>query len=453
MRFPLLTRAAAVLGVAVVLMVPLQLVNGKIAERQSRAHEVEHGFAAETSGPQTVVGPLLALTCEERYIEEREIKRGGKAETVAESKVRACPTGYFTPRTLTIAGSIPVEVRHRGIYPIRLYRAALELSGEFDWPVPLPAGGSRLRAWKHAYIVVATSDARGIKSVSALSWGNAPLAFASQRTEADSRFALQASAGPHGATRPGQTIPFRFALELVGTTRLAVAPVGDATTIRLASNWPHPSFSGAWVPDERRISTEGFEAVWRATHYATGGQATWQKQARNGALFHTPNAVSIGLYDSVNVYALAHRATEYGFLFVLFTFTGLALAEALAGVRLHAVQYFLVGSALAIFFLLLIALAEHASFRAAYVAAAAACTALLTFYLRHPLGTRLRTAAFFTLFVVLYGALYVLLRSEDYALLGGSILVFGVLAAAMILTRRLDWSVLARRLQAPAGAA
>lgn len=454
MRFPLLARAAAVAGVAVVLLVPLQLVNGKIAERQARSHEVERGFAAETSGPQVVIGPLLALICEELYIEEREIKRGGKAETVAESKVRACPTGYFAPRTLSIAGSIPVEVRHRGIYPIRLYRAALELSGEFDWPAPpLSVGGSGARAWKHAYVVVATSDARGIKSVSALSWGDASLAFASQRTEADARFALQASAGPHAATRPGQAIPFRFALELAGTTRLAIAPVGDASAIRLTSSWPHPSFSGGWIPDERRISAEGFEAVWRTTHHATGGQATWQKQARDGGLFRTSNVVGVGLYDPVNVYALAHRATEYGFLFVLFTFTGLALAETLAGVRLHAVQYLLVGSALAIFFLLLIALAEHASFSTAYAAAAAACTALLSFYLRYPLGTRQRTAAFVALFVVLYGALYVLLSSEDYALLGGSILVFGVLAVTMILTRRLDWSALARGLRTSTGGA
>jgi inner membrane protein len=450
MRFPLLARAAAVVGVAVVLLVPLHLVNGKIAERQARAHLVERGFAAETSGPQTIVGPLLALTCEERYVEEREIKRGGKAETVAESKVRACPTGYFAPRTLAVTGALPVETRHRGIYPIRLYRAALELAGEFDWPAP-PAGAGA-RAWKQAYVVVATSDARGIKSVSALKWGDASLAFDSRRAEADARFALHAAAGAHAATRAGQAVPFRFALELVGTTSFAVAPVGDATSVRLASSWPHPSFGGAWVPDERRISADGFDAMWRTTHHATGGQASWQKHARDGELFRAPKAVSVGLYDPVNAYALAHRATEYGFLFVLLTFTGLALAEVLAGVRLHAVQYVLVGSALAVFFLLLIALAEHASFRTAYVVAAAACTVLLTFYLRHPLGTRLRTAAFFVLFVVLYGALYVLLRSEDYALLGGSILVFAVLAVAMILTRRLDWSALAHRLRAPAAA-
>jgi inner membrane protein len=46
----------------------------------------------------------------------------------------------------------------------------------------------------------------------------------------------------------------------------------------------------------------------------------------------------------------------------------------------------------------------------------------------------------------MYGTLYFLLRSEDNALLMGSLLVFGVLAVVMLATRRLDWSALAARL-------
>ena len=448
MRFPLLARAAVIAGVAILILLPMHLVNGKIAERQSRASDVERGFAAETSGPQTVVGPLLALTCEETYTEERQIMRGGKAETVMDRKVRPCPTGYFVPRTLIVAGKMPVETRSRGIYPIRLYRAALDFSGEIDWPPPAPGAGGNARVWKQAYAVVATSDARGIKAVSPLQWGDETLAFASRKSDADPRFALQAPAGAYSSRRAGEAIPFRFTLELIGTTSLNVAPVGDATLIRLASTWPHPSFMGAWLPDERTITAAGFEATWRTTHYATGGQTAWQKQAGDGELFKSPRASGVALFDPVNVYALAHRATEYGFLFVLFTFSGLALAEALAGVRLHAVQYGLVGAALAVFFLLLIALAEHTSFPAAYLAAAIACVALLTFYLRHPLGARGRTAAFLALFVLMYGTLYVLLLSEDHALLMGSALVFGVLAVVMMLTRRFDWSAMAKRLAA-----
>jgi inner membrane protein len=343
---------------------------------------------------------------------------------------------------------MPVETRSRGIYPIRRYRAALDFSGEIDWPPPPSGDGANARVWKQAYAVVAITDARGIKAVAPLEWGDETLAFASRKSDADPRFALQASAGAYSSQRAGQAIPFSFTMELLGTTSFNVAPVGDATLIRVASTWPHPSFMGAWLPDERKITAEGFEATWRTTHYATGGQTAWQKQARDGELFKSPRASGGALFDPVNAYALAHRATEYGFLFVLFTFSGLALAEVLAGVRLHAIQYGLVGSALAVFFLLLIALAEHTSFSAAYLAAAVACAALLTFYLRHPLGTLARTAAFLALFVLMYGALYGLLLSEDHALLMGAALVFGVLAVVMILTRRFDWSAIAERLAA-----
>jgi inner membrane protein len=453
MRFPLLARAGAIAGVALAILIPVQLVNGKIAERQARALEVERSFAAETGGPQTIAGPLLALTCEETYAEERQIMRGGKAETVTDRKTRPCATGYFTPRTLDVGSRLPVEARSRGICPIRLYRAALEVSGELDWPPPPPADGAITRVWREVYVVVAASDPRGIKAVSPLTWGEGTLAFASARSDVDPRFALQASLGAHASQRAGATFPFRFSMELIGTTRFGVAPVGDATFIRLASTWPHPSFTGAWLPDARTITAGGFEATWRTTHHATGGQAAWQKQARDGELFRSAKAAGVALFDPVNLYALAHRATEYGFLFVLFTFAALALAEVLGGVRLHAIQYALVGSALAVFFLLLIALAEHASFATAYVAAAAACVALLTAYLRHPLGTPGRTLAFGALFVSMYGTLYVLLLSEDHALLTGSLLVFGVLAIAMLATRRLDWTALAGRLAGKEGAA
>src|SRR5262245_12511252 len=456
MRFPLLARAGAVAGVAIAILIPLQLVNGKIAERQARALEVERSFAAETGGPQTVAGPLLALTCEETYAEERQIMRDGKAETVTERKTRPCPNGYFVPRALEVAGRLAVEARSRGIYPIRLYRAALELAGELDWPPPPAQDGAIARVWKTAYVVVAASDPRGIRSVSPLRWGDGTLAFASGSADADARFALQAPAGAYASHRAGAAFPFRFTMELVGTTRFGVAPVGDATLFRLASSWPHPSFTGAWLPDARTITGEGFDATWRTTHFATGGQAAWQKQARGGELFTSARAAGVALFDPVNVYALAHRATEYGFLFVLFTFAGLALAEVIAGVRLHAIQYALVGSALAVFFLLLIALAEHTSFAAAYAAAAAACVVLLAAYLRHPLGTPARTLAFFALFVLMYGTLYMLLLSEDHALLTGSVLVFGVLAVVRLATPRLDWTALGERWTrraGPAGAA
>jgi inner membrane protein len=444
MKFALLLRAALISGVAVLILLPIKLIEGKIAERRARADHVVSRFAAETSGPQVVAGPLLALTCEETYLDERQVMRAGKAETITERKTRSCPTAFFPPRSLRVAAGVPVETLHRGIYAIRLFRSTLELAGEFEWPGPAAPHGMNARVWKQAYLVTAVSDARGIKSIAstlspALSPGTASGSLA--------QFAIREDVGAHEAKEPGERLAFGYRMELVGTSSLHVAPVGDATEIRMRSDWPHPSFSGAWSPDERRVSAQGFEAVWRTTHVATGGQPAWHKLAAEGKLAAPASAAGVSLFDPVNVYTLSYRATEYAFLFVLFTFAALALAEAVTEVRLHAMQYALTGSALAVFFLLLIALSEHVPFEHAYAWAAAACVALLTFYLRHPLGTGLRTSAFLAIFVGLYGALYVLLRSEDHALLMGSLMVFALLAVVMIATRKVDWTALSRRMK------
>ncbi len=450
MRFPLLARAATLAAVTLSLLLPLSLVSNKVAERRQRAEEVQRAFESETSGPQTLVGPLLALSCEETVNEERVVMRAGKEETLTETKTRACPTAYFTPRTLAVRGDVKVDRLHRGIYPIRLFHAALGLRGEFDWPGPPDREGAQARRWTGASIVVATGDRRGIKAVSPLEWGGRRIAFDAGRGGDDRRFSLEAPLGPVAGMKSGETLAYAFSLELAGTRQFKVGPVGDSSTIRLAGNWPHPSFTGAFSPDARSVGPERFEAAWKLTQYATGGRAAWQPRAGADRAPAWDKVAGFALADPVNVYSLSYRANEYGFLFVLFSFAALALAEAVAGVRLHPVQYALVGSALAVFFLLLIALAEHLAFGPAYALAATACALLLAFYLRAPLGTNARAALFLALFAALYGSLYALLQSEDHALLAGSLLVFGVLAAGMVATRRLDWHGLAARLRAGA---
>jgi inner membrane protein len=440
MRFPLLLRGAAIAAVAVAILVPIKLIEFKVAERRARAAGVLQQFAAETSGPQVIAGPFLAIACEETYVHEREIKRDGKAETIAEKKVRACPTAYVTPRNLKVTASMPVDERHRGIYRIRLYRAKVQVTGEIAWPDPPRADPNTTRTYRQAQLVTMVSDARGIRELRA-----APAAVEGRAGPVDARFAIRSDLGDYAPARAGEVLPFDLSLELVGTSSLGIAPVGDTTRIELTSDWPHPSFTGGWSPDERRISAQGFDASWRVSRHATGGQAAWEREVHEGRLFSAGSAAGVSLFEPVNVYSLSYRATEYGFLFVLFTFAALALCEATAGIRIHPMQYLLVGSAIAVFFLLLMAASEHIPFGVAYAASAAACVTLLTFYLRHPLGTARRAAMFLGLFGAMYGTLYVLLKSEDHAMLMGSLLVFALLAVAMVATRRVDWGTIGRR--------
>ncbi len=442
MRFPLLARLAAICAVAALILIPIGMIGNKISERQSRADGVVAQFSAETSGPQLVVGPLLAVTCEETFVEERQVMRAGKAETVSEKKTTACPTAYFSPRSFKASAVAPANTLRRGIFSIRAYKAELDLSGEFDWPEPPAPNVSHPRVWKEVYVGAFVRDPRGIKSVSS----EFPAGKEQGPLEASiGRFPIRDYIGPYTARGAGAALPFNYKMSLVGTSSIQIAPVGDRNDIQISSDWRHPSFTAAWSPDDRTISSEGFKAAWRISSLATGGRTVWNKTASAGSL-ESVAGVGVSLFDPVNVYALSYRATEYAFLFVLFTFTALALTEVLFAVRLHPIQYALVGSAVAVFFLLLLALSEQFAFEWAYLMAASGCVFLLTFYLRHPLGTRLRTGVFFVIFVGLYAALYYLLVGEDNSMLLGSLLVFSVLAITMISTRKLDWSRLSSQL-------
>ena len=83
-------------------------------------------------------------------------------------------------------------------------------------------------------------------------------------------------------------------------------------------------------------------------------------------------------------------------------------------------------------------------FGAAYALAASACTLLITYYLRYVLGDRSRALSFGCALALMYATIYGILSAEGTALLMGSGLLFAMLAAAMVATRRFDWRRMAR---------
>ena len=107
--------------------------------------------------------------------------------------------------------------------------------------------------------------------------------------------------------------------------------------------------------------------------------------------------------------------------------------------RVHPVQYLLVGAALCSFFLLLVSLSEHLPFGWSYLAAATACVLLLGYYASHMLGSVRRGLPFGAGMALLYSLLYVLLQLEQTALVVGALALFAVLALVMVLTRKVNW--------------
>ena len=115
------------------------------------------------------------------------------------------------------------------------------------------------------------------------------------------------------------------------------------------------------------------------------------------------------------------------------------LVEVTAGLRIHPLQYALVGAALCLFFLGFLALAEFVPVALAYAVSAGACTVLIAGYAWSFLRTGGRTATIGGGLAATYGYLYYVLQSQDFALLAGTFALFLMLATVMFVTRRVDW--------------
>ncbi|OLE69735.1 MAG: hypothetical protein AUI36_04545 [Cyanobacteria bacterium 13_1_40CM_2_61_4] len=237
-------------------------------------------------------------------------------------------------------------------------------------------------------------------------------------------------------------------------------PVGGVTDVEVSSDWPHPGFVGAILPDERGVSGRGFQAHWRLSRFATGIDDAIARirdsmsslipitaEGGSGAPGFLNTDLGVRFVQPVDVYQQSERAVKYGIPFVFLTFVAFFLFEVLRRMAVHPIQYALCGAALALFFLLLVSLSEHLPFAGAYLMASGACVGLVAFYVGNVLRSMRRGIVFGGLLGALYGFLYVILQSEDYALLLGALLLFAALAIVMIMTRRVDWYRLSEETQ------
>lgn len=241
-------------------------------------------------------------------------------------------------------------------------------------------------------------------------------------------------------------LTLQLSLELAGTQRFALVPAAAAMSLNLRSDWPHPSFGGRFLPSSREIGEAGFNAQWQVSELASTASADVLQHkviaGLGGKGEQEIDTVEFAMVDPVNPYVMSDRAIKYGLMFILLTFVCVGLVELMAGRRVHPVQYLLVGLALSVFFLLLLSLSEHLSFGLSYLLAAAAAVGLLGYYGAAMLGSWQRGLGFGAGVGGLYAALYVLLSLEQASLIVGALLLFIVLAAVMVLTRRLDWYAL-----------
>lgn len=442
-RYPLLSKAVAVGLLVVLLLIPITAIHSVLYERTGLRDQVQREVAESSFGAQRIAAPILVVpyrlrVTQEEWDEQRKtrvVKQIWKEQSL-----------HLLPRTLLVNGEVVTEQRLRGLHKAMIYGASLRLGGSFEIPARY---GATLPAdhyvWGQPYLAVGIADTRGIKSL-ALTWRDAPVVF---QPGSGLSFSRQGAHAPLPALLADEaaTVRFDLALDLNGSTRLDWVPLGEEVQVNLKSAWPHPSFGGQFLPDQRTVTAQGFEAQWRMTHFATNARDKLEACLKEDAACANflSNSLGVAFIEPVDIYRQADRALKYPLLFIGLTFAAFLLIELFQGLNIHPVQYALVGAALAMFFLILVALSEHLGFGLAYACATAACAGLIGFYARHVLRSTRRGIAITAGLSALYGLLYVVLLSEDYSLAIGTTLLFVTLAVLMLVTRRVDWYELGAR--------
>lgn len=422
------------------LLIPLGMVKSVLFERLTRRDQAIYEITSTWGKEQIVIGPVLVIPYRYYFKAWKEQVVLGKAEKT-EIVDSAVAHAYFLPADVEIQGTLLPKKLYRGIYEAVVYNGNVKLSGTF-----LPPDFEKLKIkgkdvlWEDALVTFGITDLRGISEALTLKWGSRTFPLVPGSKLKDFASGVHALVAEVKTATKG--VSFELDLTLNGSKGIRFSPVGMKNKVTLASSWPDPSFQGMFLPVERKITPNGFEAQWRMSYYGRNFPQQWTDQdegvrfksdAVDNSLF---GVVLISLVDS---YRLVERSIKYGILFITLIFTAFFLFEVVAARRIHVIQYALVGGALCLFYLGLLSLSEFIGFPFAYLTGAVASTLMISLYTMKVLKSGRQTMIIAALLVIIYGFLYIILQMQDYSLLVGTIGLFIALAIVMYTTRNIDW--------------
>ena len=429
-------RLIAVAVLAVILLIPLNMVRSVVRERHATYQSVVRNISGSWSGDQRVAGPILVVPYSER-VEIRDEFITPEGEKRFSQRWETCQRrAIVLPDRLKYEGSLVPEMRHRGIYQVQVYTADLLVSGIFvdlEATIASLVPDDRLEDidWDKAVVGFGVSDPRGLVKVDGFEFNGCNV-----QPKPGTTLDELLPSGFHMAV--GDTISddleFKLPMVIRGSVGFQFLPLGETTDAVIRSDWPHPSFVGKVLPNRREISEAGFSADWTIPLLNRSYPQVW---CADSNVDIDEIEAGVRLFEPVALYDLVTRAVKYGLLFIALTFLSLGLIEYVANVRLSLVQFLLIGVALAMFFLILIALAEHMGFTIAYLLASSTVVLINTLYCAAIIKRTSISAIVGAVLTAIYGILYLILQAEDFALLGGTFLLVVALTVTMFFTRKI----------------
>jgi inner membrane protein len=414
--------------ILILFWIPVRLVSEIVRERERRSHTVREEVIGSWGGRASIAGPYLIVPVSR--IETVVLEKGDSVQR------RIHDEAIFFPETLNAGGFASSEIRTLGIFPVPVFTLELKMDGYFD----LTSFEERLEGYdvdmESIRIGFSLDDLSGIRDIDLAKLGEETLSFEpSGANRALGRYQITAPVSPEPG---GERREYQFSMQIGGGGSISIAPVARQTEVMLASDWHAPGFFGSALPTEHSIRDDGFTASWTISHLSR----SLPSFALVSTLYEEYTDTSrfgVRFFQAEDPYPRNERSVKYAWLFLIVPFITFFLFEVVRKQNIHPIQYLLAGSADIVFYLLLLSISEHLPFMIAYGLAAGSVTLLLGAYGSTVLGGKASGTLLGGILAIAYGYLLVVLRSEDYALLLGSVGLFASLAIVMFLTRKVRW--------------
>ena len=408
------------------LLIPAYMVQNLIHERTMRQAEAIEEVSSKHAGDQSITGPVLTIP----YTKKKQVKN----QDGTYREINKQFYYHILPENLEINGEIIPEKRKRGIFEVVVYGSKLEFNGYFDSYNFENFGLNEYNLQlDKAFVTIGISDLKGVTDQVQIKMEDSTVMFNPGLLSTDI-----VSSGLH-IRYPLKEIPkkmsFNFDLSLNGSERLLFTPVGKVTKVDITSPWSDPSFDGSFLPDHRKVSDDGFIANWKVLHLNRNYPQTWV--GRNHEVRDSRFGVNLRL--PVDVYQKSMRVAKYAILFIVLTYLVFFFVEILNRILIHPIQYILVGIALVLFYVLMLAFSEQMYFDTAYILAAVMTISLIFLYCRSILKSWGLAAMTASILTILYAFIFIIIQMQDLALLFGGLGVFLILAVTMYFSRRIDW--------------
>ena len=418
-----ITLKIASVGILILLLlIPATMIENLIHERQSRRDSVVREISQKWGDSQTITGPFITVPFKTFFKDDK-----GKTQFNLNYL-------HILPETLNVTGEIKPEVRYRSLFEAVLYNIKLQFSGNFKLPPMSQLNIDQKNIlWDKAYLSLGISDMRGIQDKIVINFNGA-----AYNANPGLKTNDLAAAGVGTLIRPltpNEPNRFTFALNLNGSTQISFIPVGESTTVKLASSWPSPSFNGAFLPATREVKKDGFSANWKILHLNRNYPQFW-----GGSQYKVDSsAFGLQLILTADIYQKSTRLAKYALMFLVFTFAAFFFSEIINKRRVHPIQYLLIGMAILLFYTLVLSLSEYMHFNYAYILSATAVMLMISGYSKAIVSNPKFALTILGILAILYSYLFIVLQLEDYALIMGSVGLLIILAVVMYMTRKINW--------------